>query len=146
MTELRLPRAALSRAARNFVAGAFVAAALLASTAWPTAATAEERTACLLLDGRLVTTSEIVEIGASYSAPIARYDGAEAAAIVAALGALDPFATIAFPDNEKGSLIAFRADGVVRLYFIEAECLRAMGAAAPAAWLSAQRIALGDPT
>ena len=110
------------------------------------AAPREERTACLLLDGRLVRVAEIAADAASHGARLTRYDGDEAFFLAAALRARDPAATIAFPDDERGSLIAFSADGLVRVFFIEADCLRATAAIAPEVWESALRLAFGDPT
>jgi len=103
-------------------------------------AAAAEGDACLLVNGRLVGAAEISDVAKSWDAPVARYAGAEAGRIVAALGS--PY----LPDDVEGAaLVAFAAEGKERIFLMQGGCVRAVTIVAPDARDAALRAALGAP-
>jgi hypothetical protein len=89
----------------------------------------------------LVAAAQIADVAATWDAPVSRYVGAEALAIVAALRSPD------LPDDATpDALLPFEAEGRVRIFFMQAGCVRAFLFATPARWDEALRQAFGEPT
>ena len=138
MPELRLPRGALARLA--FAAA--IALAAFSVSLRPRAALADETpAACALVEGRIVTVSELREIAASWGADVVEHHGAAAQAIAAALQA-----EMVFISDEADALVAFAAEGRVRVFAVDHGCVRGGGLIDADRWERALRIALGDPT
>jgi hypothetical protein len=139
MQELRPRRSALARLA---FAAAFVFGGFALSLGAGSARAAEETpAACALIQGRIVSVGEVREIAASWSAEVIEHRGAAAQAIAVALQA-----EMAPISEQADALIAFAAEGRVRVFTTDHGCVRDWSVVDAEQWERAVKAALGDQT
>jgi hypothetical protein len=137
MQELRPRRSAPARLA--FAAACVFGGFALSLGAGAALAAEEAPTACALIEGRIVGVDEVREIAASWRAEVVEHRGAAAQAIAMALQAeMVPIS------DEADALVAFTANGRVRVFAVDHGCVRGLSLIDAEQWERAVKIALGD--